>query len=103
MRSIRGVAAAIASSAPRENPSLDPVHQIEWHTQNIPVPVEQDRPGNRNADRVKRRKDTVFAIDGMRATQDRPVGLLAQHHIPVSIGYEICPIGLPSGNLLQLH
>ena len=79
-----------------EDPSFDPLHQIEGRADNLVSAVEEDRAGDRHPGALQRLEHAIFAIDRVSRSDERTSGPLAQHHpTPAEID-KISRIGLPT-------
>jgi len=50
---------------------------------------------------VQRGEHAVLAVDRVGAAQDRPVGLLAQHHVAAAVGDEVGRVRLPARDPIE--
>jgi len=84
-----------------EDAPLQPLHQVEGRAEQLLVLVVEHRARNRDIGGGQRLDDAVLAVDGMRAAQDRPGRLLAQHHAAPAEIDEIGGVGLAATDPLQ--
>ena len=86
----------LGQGAIREDAALDPLHQVERRADHVGIVAVENRRGDRHVCRMQRLDNAVFAVDRVRALEDRAVRLLAQHHPAAAPPHEVGGVGLPA-------